>query len=59
MNKLTKNVIERGLWTLAQAAVAFAGVELAHVPVAYAPVIAAALSFVKNIVSEHLAASNA
>lgn len=59
MSKLTKNVIERGLWTLAQAAVAFAGVELVHVPVAYAPVIAAALSFVKNIVQEHLAASNA
>lgn len=58
MSKFSKNVVERGLWTLAQAALAFVATELADVPVAYAPMVAAALSFAKNIVAERLAASN-
>jgi hypothetical protein len=56
-SKLSKNIVERGLWTLAQAALGFIAVELADVPVAYAPVVAAGLSFAKNLVAERLAAS--
>lgn len=58
MSKPSKNVVERGLWTLAQAALGFIAVELADVPVAYAPVVAAALSFLKNIVAERLSQAN-
>jgi hypothetical protein len=54
----SKNLIERGLWTLAQSALAFAAVELADAPLAYAPMIAAALSFAKTFVAERLAARN-
>lgn len=53
---MSKNVIERGIWTLAQAALGFIAVELADVPVAYAPLVAAALSFAKNVVAERLEA---
>lgn len=52
---LTSNVIERGAWTLAQCALGFLATELAHVSPAYAPMVAAALSFAKNIVAERLA----
>lgn len=54
---MNKNLVSRGLWTLAQSALAFAAVELADVPVAYAPLVAAALSFAKTYVADRLAES--
>lgn len=56
---MTRNLIERGLWTLAQAALGFIAVELADVSVAYAPLVATALSFAKTFVAEKLEARNA
>ena len=56
---MNKNIVERGLWTLAQAALGFLTVELADLPVAYAPMVAAALSFAKTFVQERLAAKKA
>lgn len=53
------NLLERGLWTLAQSALAFIAVELADAPAAYAPLIAAVLSFVKTSIQERLANADA
>jgi hypothetical protein len=55
---MNKNLVARGLWTLAQSALAFVAVELADAPLAYAPLVAAALSFAKTFVADRLAASN-
>lgn len=52
--KMSKNLLERALWTLAQAAVGVVAVLAADVPVAYAPLVAAALSVVKTYVKEKL-----
>lgn len=54
MKRINRNLIERGLWTLAQAALGFLTVELADLPVAYAPVVAAGLSFLKTAVQDGL-----
>lgn len=48
------NLLERALWTLAQAAVGVGTVLLADVPVAYAPLVAAALSVAKTYIKERL-----
>lgn len=53
---ISRNAVERGLWTLAQAALGFLTVELADVPVVYAPVVAAALSLAKTFVADRLVA---
>lgn len=59
MTKTSKNLLSRGLWTLAQSALAFVAVELADVPLAYAPIVAAVLSFAKTFVADKLEARRA
>ncbi len=59
VSPMNKNLVARGLWTLAQSALAFVAVELADAPLAYAPIIAAVLSFAKTFVADRLASSNA
>jgi hypothetical protein len=56
---LNKNLVTRGLWTLAQCALGFVATELADVSPAYAPMVAAGLSFLKTAVADRLAASRA
>lgn len=55
-NLLKNPVVERSLWTLAQAALGLVSVEALHIPVAYAPVVASGLAVLKNVVKEHLSA---
>lgn len=48
------NLLERALWTLAQAALGVAVVLLADVPVQYVPVVAAVSSVAKTYIKDHL-----
>lgn len=54
-----KDILVRGGWTLAQAALGFITTLVADIPVAYAPMIAAVLSFAKSYVAQRLEARNA
>ena len=49
---------ERVLWTLVQAALAVVSVEMLDIPVAYAPLIAAGLSWVKAQVARKVGDPN-
>lgn len=53
---VNRNMVERGVWTLAQAALGFLATELADVSPAFAPIVAAALSLAKTFVADKLAA---
>ena len=53
---LTNNLVERALWTLAQAGSPLVTVDSLHIPVAYAPVVALVLSAVKTAVQQHVTA---
>lgn len=49
---------ERVLWTLVQAALAVVSVELLDIPVAYAPIVAAGLSWLKAEVAKKVGDPN-